>query len=116
MLRMARRALVAIDGMVSRSLAARYLGRSVAIVLVLLWLLVEIWPSVRHSTQVFRGRDLLLSWMEDCTSVDPTPVSFAALTRRSLGGKAPTSRTKAGGAGADALTRGSGTNRAMCRS
>lgn len=44
----------------------------------LLWLLLELWPSARHSTLVFRGRDLLLSWMEDCTAVDAPTVSFAA--------------------------------------
>jgi hypothetical protein len=33
-------------------------------VLVLLWLLLELWPSAAHSTLVFCGRNLFLSWME----------------------------------------------------
>jgi hypothetical protein len=64
-----------------RSFAWLRRGALALAVLVLLWLLLELWPSAAHSTLVFRGRDLLLSWMEDCTAVG-TPIVRPPLALR----------------------------------
>ena len=46
-----------------RSFAWLRRGALALAVLVLLWLLLELWPSAAHSTLVFCGRNLFLSWM-----------------------------------------------------